>query len=157
MELLVIYGKTKEELKGFTKGMEKEIKYRIGSALMRQVIYAATRMGLFYTAIDVAKDKYGKVLNPIEKALVSLGAGATAAFIATPFDLAMIRFQVDGSLPPAERRNYKNWMDALSKIVKQEGFFNLWKGAAPTIVRAMGINLGKYSRRIKKIRNVGPL
>lgn len=114
----------------------------IGSALMRQVIYAAIRLGLFYSIMDYSKEKLNKNLTAFEKAIVSLGTGATAAFVANPFDLALIRFQADGALPPAQRRNYKNWADALAKIVKGEGFFNLWRGASPTIVRAMSINLG---------------
>ena len=121
-------------LMGFYKG--------IGSALMRQVVYAGLRLGMFYSVLDISKEKYGKTLNAGEKALASLGSGAIAAFIATPFDLALVRFQADGALPVDQRRNYKNWMDALSKISQTEGFFNLWKGAFPTIVRAMSMNLG---------------
>ena len=114
----------------------------LGSALMRQVIYAALRLGMFYSVMDISKDKWGHTLNAGEKAIASLGSGAIAAFIATPFDLALIRFQADGTLPIDQRRNYKNWFDALSKIIRTEGFFNLWKGACPTIVRAMCMNLG---------------
>ena len=112
---------------------------------MRQVIYAALRMGMFYSVLDIAKDKYNKTLNPVEKAGTWLCSGAIAAFIATPFDLALIRFQADGTLPVDQRRNYKNWFNALSRIINEEGFFNLWKGAFPTIARAMAINLGNFS------------
>lgn len=121
-------------LKGFYKG--------IGSALMRQIVYTGLRLGIFYTALDVAKEKWNHPLSASEKALASLCAGGLAAFVATPFDLALIRFQADGTLPVKDRRNYKNWADALSKITKTEGFLNLWKGATPTIVRAMALNLG---------------
>ncbi len=121
-------------IKGFYKG--------IGSALMRQVVYTTMRLGIFYTVLDMAKEKYNKILSPGEKAIASLSAGAISAFMANPFDLALIRFQADGTLPPAERRNYKNVFNALSQISAQEGFTNLWKGAAPTIVRAMALNLG---------------
>lgn len=114
----------------------------LGSALMRQVIYAGLRFGIFYTITDTAKEKYGKPLGAFGMALASLGSGATGAFIATPFDLALVRFQADGTLPADQRRNYKNWFDALSRIIKSEGFFNLWKGAFPTIVRAMSMNFG---------------
>jgi len=136
-------------LKGFYKG--------IGSALMRQVVYTTMRLGIFYTVLDVAKQQYKKTLSPFEKAVASLSAGAVSAFCANPFDLALIRFQADGSLPPAERRNYRNVFHAVSSIAKNEGFTNLWKGAAPTIVRAMALNLGMLApyeeckERLKKI------
>jgi solute carrier family 25 oxoglutarate transporter 11 len=92
--------------------------------------------------MDVSKQQYNKVLNPGEKAAASLLAGAASAFMANPFDLALIRFQADGALPVSERRNYKNVFNAVSRITAEEGFFNLWKGATPTIVRAMALNLG---------------
>lgn len=114
----------------------------LGSGLMRQLVYTSLRLGMFYTFMDVAKDKWNHPLNAGEKALASVGSGAIASFIATPFDLALIRFQADGTLPVNQRRNYKNWFDALRKITRSEGFFNLWKGAFPTIVRAMSMNLG---------------
>ena len=109
---------------------------------MRQMVYTSLRLGMFYTFMDVSKEKWNHPLNAVEKAIASLGAGGIASFIATPFDLALIRFQADGTLPPNQRRNYRNWFNALSRIIRREGFFNLWKGAFPTIVRAMSMNLG---------------
>lgn len=50
------------------------------------------RLGIFYTVLDVSKEKYNHVLNPFEKGLASLTAGGVSAFIATPFDLTLIRF-----------------------------------------------------------------
>lgn len=33
-------------------------------------------------------------------------------------------------------------IDAFSRIISEEGFLSLWKGCAPTVVRAMSLNLG---------------
>lgn len=55
----------------------------------------------------------------------------------------------DGKLPPAEKRGYKNVFDALVRIVREEGTATLWKGATPTVVRAMVVNgaqLASYSQ-----------
>jgi len=54
--------------------------------------------------------------------------------------MALIRFQSDNNLPPAERRNYKNVFDALGKIYKEDGLKGLWRGSVPTIARAMAVN-----------------
>lgn len=75
-----------------------------------------------------------------EKVGYSLLAGLIGSAIANPLDMALIRFQSDSSLPLAERRNYKNVFDALNKMNKELKFFGMWRGAVPTIVRAMAIN-----------------
>lgn len=78
----------------------------------------------------------------LERCLISVTAGGLGAIVGNPADLCLIRMQADGSLPAAERRNYTHVGNAMSRIVKEEGFFSLWKGAYPTIVRAMVLNLG---------------
>lgn len=78
----------------------------------------------------------------------------------TPADLVLIRMQSDSTLPLEQRRNYKNVVDAFSRIVNEEGFFSLWKGCTPTVVRAMALNLGmlvsydESKERLEKI--LGP-
>lgn len=76
-------------------------------------------------------------------------AGGTGALVGTPADVALIRMAADGRLPPHERRNYANVVDALMRIVKEEGVLALWRGAVPTITRAMVLNaaqLATYSQ-----------
>ena len=50
--------------------------------------------------------------------------------------------QADGTLPPEKRRNYSGVFNAMSTIVKEEGFMGLFTGAGPTAVRAMALNMG---------------
>jgi solute carrier family 25 oxoglutarate transporter 11 len=75
-----------------------------------------------------------------EKLLYSMGAGLIGSAIANPLDMALIRFQSDSTLPVEERRNYKNVFDALNKMNKELKFFGMWRGAVPTIARAVAIN-----------------
>lgn len=112
------------------------------SALLKQVVYAGLRFGLFYAVVDGYRERCGTVLCGSGMAAASLGAGAIGAFVTNPLELTIVRFQADGTLPPDQKRNYRNWHDALRKIVKKEGFRSLWKGATPTIVKAMVMNLG---------------
>jgi len=98
----------------------------------------------------------GKPLPLLQKALIGLTAGAVGACIGSPCDLALIRMQADATLPPAQRRNYKNAFHALSKVVSDEGVLALWKGAAPTIVRAMTLNMGmlaSYDQSVEFFRD----
>jgi len=48
-------------------------------------------------------------------------------------------------LPPAERRNYKNAFDALVRIGREEGAKTLWRGAVTNMVRAVAMNVGKFT------------
>jgi hypothetical protein len=45
-------------------------------------------------------------------------AGFVGSLVGNPADLALIRMQADARLPVAERRNYKNVVDAFKRITK---------------------------------------
>jgi hypothetical protein len=45
-------------------------------------------------------------------------AGFIGSLVGNPADLALIRIQADARLPLAERRNYKNVVDAFKRITK---------------------------------------
>lgn len=51
--------------------------------------------------------------------------------------------QADSTLPEVERRNYKNVFEAFRRIVSEEGVTACWNGAAPTIARAMSLNVAQ--------------
>lgn len=58
----------------------------------------------------------------------------------------------------ADRRNYKNVFDALFRIIKEEGLFTLWRGAIPTMGRAMVVNaaqLASYSQAKQALLDTG--
>ena len=77
-----------------------------------------------------------------QKAAAGLTAGGLGALVGSPADLSLIRMQSDSTLPAAQRRNYKGVGDALLRIVKEEGIGGLFRGAGPTVVRAMSLNMG---------------
>lgn len=126
-----IYGQNKSILP-FYKGLD--------SALLRQVLYTSTRLGLFYTLTDNYKKKNKKNPPFMLNVALSLSAGAIGSFCGNPADLALVRMQTDISLPENERRNYKNVVDALVRTVREEGILTLWRGSTPTVVRAMAMN-----------------
>jgi len=98
----------------------------------------------------------GKPLPLHQKALCGLTAGAIGACVGSPADLALIRMQADATLPAAQRRNYKNAIHALYKIITDEGILALWKGAGPTVVRAMALNMGmltSYEQSVEYLRD----
>jgi solute carrier family 25 oxoglutarate transporter 11 len=64
----------------------------------------------------------------------------------------------DGNLPKDQRRNYKNVFDALARMFREEGLTALWRGAIPTMGRAMVVNaaqLASYSQAKQGILQSG--
>ncbi|KAK9818685.1 hypothetical protein WJX74_006010 [Apatococcus lobatus] len=115
----------------------------LGAGLLRQATYTTARLGIhqiFTTELKKAND--GKALPLWQKAGAGLAAGGLGALVGSPADLSLVRMQSDSTLPVEKRRNYKGVGDALVRIVREEGVAGLFKGAGPTVVRAMALNMG---------------
>ncbi|GAB4848772.1 Mitochondrial uncoupling protein 5 [Ancistrocladus abbreviatus] len=109
----------------------------VSATILRQTLYSTTRMGLY----DMMKKKWTDPKSgtfPLERKITAgLIAGAIGAAVGNPADVAMVRMQADGRLPPAQRRNYKSVVDAITRMCKDEGVTSLWRGSSLTINRAM--------------------
>ena len=114
----------------------------VSATVLRQTLYSTTRMVLY----DILKNKWSSSTSttgaapaiPLYKKITAgLIAGAVGAAFGNPADVAMVRMQADGRLPPADRRNYKGVSDALGQMVRREGVGSLWRGSALTVNRAM--------------------
>lgn len=136
-------------MRAFYKGLD--------SALLRQAVYASLRIGIYYTLNEKMADPQTGDVNSAVRAINSLVAGAIGAAIANPCDLALVRMQSDQTLPEAERRNYRNVFHAFQSILKDEGFMDLYRGCAPTVARAMALNLSMlftYDIFKKQLENI---
>jgi len=92
------------------------------------------------------------------KAGLGMAAGMAGAFVGTPAEVALIRMTADGRLPLAERRNYSSVFNALFRITSEEGVLTLWRGAVPTMGRAMVVNaaqLASYSQAKQLLMDTG--
>jgi solute carrier family 25 oxoglutarate transporter 11 len=101
-------------------------------------------LGLFRTLTEKYKPE-GKTAADIDfgtKLLCSLTAGGIGAFIGTPADAALVRMQADTKLPVEQRRGYKNAIDALFRMAREEGVRGFFAGATPTVIRGLAINVG---------------
>ena len=80
--------------------------------------------------------------------LASLASRCSLSFpaclppIGTPADAALVRMQADTTLPAAERRNYRNGVDAMMRMAREEGMKGFFSGASPTIMRGLAMNVG---------------
>lgn len=120
----------------------------LSAGLLRQATYTTTRLGIYTWLFELASTD-NKPPNFLTKAGLGMMAGVCGAFVGTPAEVALIRMTSDGRLPPNERRNYKSVVHALARIYSEEGLFTLWRGAIPTMGRAMVVNaaqLASYSQ-----------
>ena len=115
----------------------------LSASLTRQATYGTARIGLHRVVSNKLQEyNAGAPIPFYQKALSGMVSGAMAVCIGTPFDVALVRMQNDGSRPPAERRGYTNVFNALSRVAKEEGVTSLWKGLSPNILRGMSMNVG---------------
>lgn len=98
-------------------------------------MFAGTsRLGIFRTLTEKLKPADGPL--PFYKTVgCSFVAGGLGAIIGTPADAALIRIQADATLPEAQRRHYKNGLDAMIRMLREEGLAGFFSGAGPTVVR----------------------
>lgn len=120
----------------------------LSAAMLRQVTYGTSRLGLFFTFDSMLQERAAGRDTSVgfaERAGAGLLAGALGAMIGTPAEVALIRMQSDGVKPPVERANYRSVTDALVRTTREQGVRALWKGGSPTIIRAMATNFGQLS------------
>lgn len=129
----------------------------LSAGLFRQATYTTTRLGIYTWLFEVATTD-GKPPSFAVKSALGMLAGIVGAFVGTPAELALIRMTADGKLPPAERRNYHNVFHALYRVTVDEGVTTLWRGAVPTMGRAMVVNaaqLATYSQAKQMLLDTG--
>eukprot|EP00744_Colponema_vietnamica_P006952 GILI01010038.1.p1 GENE.GILI01010038.1~~GILI01010038.1.p1 ORF type:complete len:302 (-),score=100.51 GILI01010038.1:184-1089(-) len=107
--------------------------------LLRQASYSSLRMGVYEPIRNFVS---GDDKNPpfYKKVLAGGSAGAFGALIANPTDLIKIRMQAD-----IAGTRYKHTLDAFQSIIKDEGFFGMWKGCTPNIQRAIIVNAAELA------------
>jgi len=106
----------------------------LGAGIWRQVFYASSRYGLFQV-FSAHMAKYREV-DFASRLLTATAAGGCAAYISCPCEVSLVRMSNDGSLPPADRRNYTGVMNAAARIAREEGVTAFWRGSTPFVTRA---------------------
>ena len=92
-----------------------------------------------------AKQGLPEKLPAWQKSLVSSSTGAVGAILGCPADVALVRMQADTTAVGAEKRNYKGIIDAIMRMVSEEGVFTLWRGTLPLVARGAAMNLGQMA------------
>jgi len=116
----------------------------LSAGLLRQMTYGLTRLGIFRTLTNKFAPEGGTAadISFMTKLGCSLTAGGIGAVVGTPADAALVRMQADTKLPVEQRRGYKNGLDALFRMAREEGLRGFFTGATPTVCRGLAINVG---------------
>ncbi|KAK9507567.1 hypothetical protein O3M35_007394 [Rhynocoris fuscipes] len=130
----------------------------LSAGLLRQASYTTTRLGVYNVLFTKLSGSDGSPPSFVVKALCGMSAGVVGAFVGTPAEVALVRMTADGRLPIEQRRNYASVVHALVRIVREEGLTTLWRGAIPTMGRAMVVNaaqLASYSQAKEMLAKTG--
>ncbi|EJD07753.1 mitochondrial carrier [Fomitiporia mediterranea MF3/22] len=115
----------------------------ISGTWLRQMSYSLCR----FWAYDESKKIVGAGPNaPAWKlALAGSMAGGIAGLVGNPGEIIMVRLQGDFAKPPEKRLNYKNCIDGLFRMVREEGASSLGRGVVPNVFRAVLMNASQLA------------
>ncbi|CAH1390669.1 unnamed protein product [Nezara viridula] len=116
----------------------------ISASLLRQLTYSTARFGIY----EIAKEhlsSHGEKVSFGNRVLIAGMAGAAGGVVGTPADLVNVRMQNDMKLPREQRRNYKNAIDGLWRVAREEGPIKMFNGASAATTRAVFMTIGQLS------------
>jgi len=109
----------------------------LSASLLRQGTYSTARFGVYeYLKESMSKDP--KKPPPVSVLLpLSMLAGFVGGIVGNPADVVNIRMQNDRVLPVAQRRNYRNALDGIRRMLIDEGPKSLFRGLLPNCSRGV--------------------
>ncbi|KAI9640077.1 Mitochondrial dicarboxylate transporter [Ciborinia camelliae] len=108
----------------------------LSASLLRQITYSTTRFGI-YEKLKANFTTGNK--SPSFPTLIAIAStsGFIGGIVGNPADVLNVRMQHDAALPVKQRRNYKNAVDGLVRMTKEEGWKSLFRGVWPNSMRAV--------------------
>jgi len=113
------------------------------ASVMRQMTYTITRFGCYETAKK--QMPAGSNNSFIQKVGLAAISGAAGGLVGSPSDLINVRMQNDTKLPFEQRRNYRNVIDGLFRISREEGVQRLFSGGTMNVTRAVVMTVGQLA------------
>lgn len=103
-----------------------------------------TRFGVYEELKDRFTTPTSKPSFPTLVAMAST-SGFLGGIAGNPGDILNVRMQHDSALPAEQRRNYKNVVDGLIRMSREEGISSLWRGVWPNAGRAVLMTVGQLA------------
>ncbi|KAK7544242.1 mitochondrial carrier domain-containing protein [Phyllosticta citribraziliensis] len=108
----------------------------LSASLLRQITYSTTRFGVYEQIKTYLTTPTSSPSMPTLIAIAST-SGFMGGIAGNPADVLNVRMQHDAALPPDARRNYKNAIDGLIRMTREEGAATLFRGVWPNSMRAV--------------------
>lgn len=112
--------------------------------LLRQMTYSMAR----FAAYDWAKEQVHTGPGPIPAYKMALAggiAGSIAGVLGNPAELMMVRMQADKAKPPELRYNYRNSIQGIYRMTRDEGFSAWGRGVVPNTFRSILMNMSQLA------------
>ncbi|KAL7422664.1 hypothetical protein Q5752_001955 [Cryptotrichosporon argae] len=138
------------------KGMVQSLRRTVASAgvrglfdgltgtLLRQMTYSMMRFAIY----DEVKKRVHTGPGPPpawKMALAGSVAGGVAGTLGNPAELMMVRMQADKAKPPEKRYNYRNAVQGLVRMTREEGISSWARGIVPNSTRAVLMNMSQLA------------
>ncbi|KAK9467355.1 mitochondrial carrier domain-containing protein [Lipomyces arxii] len=109
----------------------------LSASILRQATYSTTRFGTYEKLKDIASGD-SNLTPPFYIILpIAMAAGWIGGAVGNPADIVNIRMQNDMALHPHDRRNYRNALDGLWRMARDEGPRSLFRGIWPNTTRGV--------------------
>ncbi|KAF7507553.1 hypothetical protein GJ744_010344 [Endocarpon pusillum] len=114
----------------------------LSAALLRQLTYSTVRFGVYedlkarFRAAPSPTNPRGQAPLP-QLLLMSGTAGFLGGIAGNPGDVLNVRMQSDFAKPPEKRWYYKNALDGLIRMIREEGPASITRGIWPNSARAL--------------------
>jgi len=112
----------------------------LSASILRQLTYSTTRFGIYEKTKEyMAKRSPSHNESPSLISLIGMasGSGFLGGIAGNPADVLNVRMQHDAALPSSQQRNYRNAIDGLIRVSREEGWRTLFRGVWPNSMRAM--------------------
>lgn len=117
----------------------------LSASILRQLTYSTTRFAIY----ELAKQELcaGTTEHlPLYKLMAIAGvSGAAGGLVGAPADVVNVRMQNDIKFPAELKRNYRNCIHGLRKILKTEGFGALFQGSSMALARSVMMSIGQLA------------
>ncbi|KAF2737231.1 mitochondrial carrier [Polyplosphaeria fusca] len=124
----------------------------LSGSILRQSTYSTARFALYEYFSKMLRSSSSASDARLSSAatMVCAGfAGGIAGLIGNPAEVVLVRMCADGAKAPPERFGYRNAIDALVRIGREDGFKAYYRGLGPNIVRSVLMNVSQIATYIE--------